>query len=220
MMGCSVFRLGLGGMLLAAVGAVSPAIAVGGVPRLPFVSDEQAALDPDIKATFEEIRQHGGKPGNMHRHGANAPKVFRSAVQLAYSLRYGTKTPRPYRELMILRALQIEGGADYEITAHKRMALQCGLTPEQIGAISDWRSSTLFDEKQKAVLSLAEALPGEAGPSDAVFAVVSSHFTPEEIVELTLTGGFYVMTARLTKVGRTPVEPVTTGATTVAPRPC
>jgi len=47
----------------------------------------------------------------------------------------------------------------------------------------------------------------KSGPNDETFTAVSALFTPGQIVELTMTNGFYVMQALYGKAFHVPVEP-------------
>ena len=68
-----------------------------------------------------------------------------------------------------------------------------GLTQEQVDALRDWRpKAQLFDEKQKALLAyLDELLLNKGEINDAAFAGMEQHFTPQEIVELTMSATSY-----------------------------
>ena len=51
----------------------------------------------------------------------------------------------------------------------------------------DWKASTLFDERQRAVIGWAETLTdNRAREDDSAFAAMKAHFDEREIVELTL----------------------------------
>ena len=118
---------------------------------------------------------------------ANAPKPHRSGGRFAGALRNTSDVPRSYRELMIVRRLQVEGG-DYEFALHTRAARSCGVSQAKLDALSKWRKSNLFDEKERAMLAYSDAMDTRQGPDDATFNKLSALFTPKEIVELTLTG--------------------------------
>lgn len=166
------------------------------VSRVPQVSDDQAT--PGVRAVFNGIRAGGNQPLNMHRAVANAPELFVAYSNMAQTLRNHSHVPRAFRELVILRTLQLEGG-DYEIAQHSPMALSCGITAGQIAALEHWRNGTLFDGPQRAVLAWTEAMATRAGPDNEAYAALAHSFDPREIVELTLTAGFYAASARTTK---------------------
>jgi alkylhydroperoxidase family enzyme len=134
----------------------------------------------------------------MHRTLGHSPLVFRAYLQLAYALREHAKVARRYRELIILRTVQRAGG-DYEFTQHRPMALSCGLTGEQIEGIAGWRRSGCFDERERIVLAYADEIADGAGVSDETFAGLAAEFDSQEIVELTITAGFYMGGTAVTK---------------------
>jgi len=116
---------------------------------VPLVSDE--AAPPAVVSVFAAIRAAGDKRLNMHRAVANAPEGSADYIGLARTVRRYEHVPRPLRELVILRALQLENG-DYEFKWHSRMAQDCGITDAQIAALQAWRTSTLFTTEQRVIL--------------------------------------------------------------------
>src|ERR1700760_4540088 len=137
---------------------------------------------------------------------ANAPAMMKGSSGMAYAIRYDATVPRPFREIAIIRAVQLNGG-HYEEAQHRPMAMSCGLTRAQLDAIPDWKSSKLFDDKQRAVLGWTDAVMQKSGPTDAEFATMKKYFSDREIVELTLTATSYAGTAMFTRAMRVPLEP-------------
>jgi alkylhydroperoxidase family enzyme len=162
--------------------------------------------DPILTAMFDGIRSRGAEPLNMHRTLGNAPKVFKAYVDLAYALRAAATVPREYRELIILRTTYLAGG-DYEIAQHRPMALSCGMTRPQLDSIANWKKSKLFDERQRAILAYADEMAAQKGVSEATFTQLSKFFSTQEIVELTITAGFYTAASRVTKALDVRLEP-------------
>src|SRR5438552_14229692 len=130
-----------------------PARAEGPVARVPAV--QANSTDPDLKAMFDNARSRGGQVINLALIRGNAPKLARTASAMAYAIRFDTKTPRPLIELAILRTAQLWEG-DYEMNQHRPMMRACGYTPQQIGAVGNWRASTLFNDRQRALLDYVE----------------------------------------------------------------
>jgi alkylhydroperoxidase family enzyme len=57
---------------------------------------------------------------------------------------------------------------------------------EQIKALTHWQVSDVFDAKERAVLAWADALIYDKGrASDELFEALHSHFSDEDILELT-----------------------------------
>lgn len=152
--------------------------------------------DPVAAAIFATIRKRGGMIGTMHRALAAAPAVLDASYSMAIALRLHTKLPRELGELAILRTVQLEGGR-YEFEAHRDMALKAGLTEQQISAVADWRSSGMFDPAHCAVLEYVGALSQRRDVPSDIFAALAVHLDAQEIVELTMTAGFYVAVSRL-----------------------
>lgn len=158
--------------------------------RVPLVSNQ--TTDPDVQKIFQGALSRGGYILNLNRMIANAPKLMAPAGAYARALRYtADDIPRNYRELMIVRTLQVEGG-DYEFALHTHMARSCGISQAQIDALPHWKTSKLFDEKEKAILAFSDGMDSRQGVDDATYSKLSSLFNPRQIVELTLTGGWYI----------------------------
>ncbi len=180
-------------LMLAAFAIIGTAVAQDAPPaRLPLVSPD--STDPAVAAAFSSIRARGGEPQNIHRTLAHAPKLFKAQSELALAIRASAQVPRVDRELIILRMTQLSGG-DYEFTEHTRIGMSCGITADQIKALSAWSGSPLFNERQRAILAYADGMASRAGVDDATFAGMTRIFSPQDIVELTITAGFYYGTA-------------------------
>ena len=90
--------------------------------RVPLIGND--TTDPDAQKIFQSTVSRGGYILNLNRMIANAPKLMAPAGAYARALRYyADDIPRNYRELMIVRTLQVEGG-DYEFALHTQKAVQ------------------------------------------------------------------------------------------------
>ena len=167
------------------------------VSRLPRLPEHPA--DPDLAAAFDTIRSRGGQLINLHLTLGHAAKIFKARLGLSYALRFDAVTPRRLRELTIMRTAQISG-SHYELSQHTPIARACGYTQAQIDGLDDWRQDGLFDDKERALLAYVDQVVGRNGDvDDAVFADLARCYTPEEIVELTVTATHYVTTGLLTR---------------------
>jgi alkylhydroperoxidase family enzyme len=183
------------------------------VSRLPALPDPS---DPYLKEMFAKVRAKGGQPLNIHLVQGFAPKLARARLDMAYALRYDVITPAPLRELAILRTGQILN-SEYELDQHVPLAKACGVTDAQIAALPNWRASTLFDEKQRALLAYTDEVARHGGEvDDATYAAFAKQFSPQEIVELTITIITYYGTGQLTKALRVKLE--TNGARAAPPK--
>ena len=164
--------------------------------RVPLVQDD--TTDPDAAANLKAVSSRGIKPHDIHRAYANAPKLQRRSSALAQAIRNDATVPRADRELIILRAAQNMRG-EYQYRQHVPMAISCGMTKAQIEAMPRWRDSTLFSDRQRAVLAYADGMISPAGVTDAEFEAMKAHFSAREIVELTMIGAYYGGSAQITR---------------------
>jgi alkylhydroperoxidase family enzyme len=185
----------------------------GPVSRLPALADPS---DPDLKEMFAKVRAKGGQPLNIHLVQGFAPKLAKARLDMAYALRYDVVTPALLRELAILRTGQMLN-SEYELAQHIPLARACGITDAQIAALPNWRVSDLFDEKQKALLAYTEAVGGHGGEvDDATYDAFARQFSPQEIVEITITVITYYGTGQLTKALK--VRPESDGRRSAPPK--
>ena len=171
-------------------------------PRLPLVTEP---TDPEAIAQFASIRARTGRILNLHRMMGHSPAMMKASADTAMALRHGTQLPRSLIEVVILRTAQLMR-SDYEWQQHHPMALANGVSQEKIDAVADWRDSKLFPPAETAALAYAEcvALGTEAEP--AIFARLQEHFSPREIVELTMLVAQYMATARFIQALGVPLE--------------
>jgi AhpD family alkylhydroperoxidase len=111
-----------------------------------------------------------------------APEIYEAARKLSASIE-ATGLSKHYAELIKIRASQINGCA-YCINMHTREARKLGISEWKIYLLSAWRESTVFDEKERAVLAWTEALTrvSERGAPDELYGTLAKHFSELEIV--------------------------------------
>jgi alkylhydroperoxidase family enzyme len=88
------------------------------------------------------------------------------------------------------------------------LAIADGLSLEECDTLSDWHASKFFTASERAALAYADTMTREIKVPDAVFAEVDRHFTPREIVELTVLIGTYNMNARVLQALQLDLEPL------------
>jgi len=93
-------------------------------------------------------------------------------------------------ELVKIRASQINGCAVC-LHMHAAEARKAGETDERMLMLDAFRESPLFSAREKAALAWTEALTllTRTHAPDAVYEEVAEHFTPEEMISLTLMIG-------------------------------
>lgn len=152
----------------------------------------------------DRVSALGAHQVNLYRALAHAPGLLRAWMDFAWLLRGHTATSRRLRELMILRTALLHH-SPYEWHQHRRMAREEGVTETQVAELEMWRTSTAFDECEKAALALTDAIvAGEVSPE--IIAEVDRHFEYDQRVELTVTAAFYAMVPRVLDALDVPIE--------------
>ncbi len=157
---------------------------------------EKKNAHPDIQKIFERIESAGSPVLNIFKVAGNSPKIGRDFLRLGTAiLQKGSLAPS-LRELAILRVGNL-AQANYEWTQHVPIGLKAGLSQKQINEINNWNSSSLFNDKECAVLRYTDEVAVNIRVSDETFAILKNTFNDQEIVELTITIGYYGMVSRL-----------------------
>ncbi|WP_342246614.1 carboxymuconolactone decarboxylase family protein [Pseudomonas sp. OTU5201] len=94
--------------------------------------------------------------------------------------------PRSLRELVRIRASQINGCA-YCIDMHTTDAAKEGESLQRLMAVSVWKETPFFDDRERAALLWTETLTLVATrhAPDEVYEQVAAVFTEQELAELT-----------------------------------
>lgn len=109
------------------------------------------------------------------------PKAYEAMLGLEKYLAQSGLDKSLY-ELIKTRASQINGCA-YCINMHTRDAMNIGETAQRLFLLDAWRETTLFSEKERAVLALTEAttLITNGHVSDEIYAEAEKQLSPQEL---------------------------------------
>ena len=90
-------------------------------------------------------------------------------------------------ELVKMRASQINGCA-FCLDMHSKDARAAGETEQRLYALSAWRETPFFSERERAALAWTETVTrvSETHVPDEIYETVRQHFTEKELVDLTL----------------------------------
>ncbi|HWK12174.1 MAG TPA: carboxymuconolactone decarboxylase family protein [Vicinamibacterales bacterium] len=93
----------------------------------------------------------------------------------------------PLLELVKTRASQINGCA-YCIDMHTKDARAAGETEQRLYALSAWRETPFYTDRERAALEWTEALTliSENDIPDSLYEAVRQHFTETELVNLSM----------------------------------
>lgn len=171
------------------------------VARLPLIDPETTG--GDLRAAFDRMPVKL----NIFRMMAHAEANALPVMRLGNSILHKQKLSAVNRELLILQAAQLEGGA-YEWRQHVPIALGVGVTQAQIDAVERGHyDDAALNAAERALLGFGREVVEKVRVGDAAFAGVRKHFSDQEIVEAIVALGFYMMMARLTEATETDLDP-------------
>ena len=116
-----------------------------------------------------------------------SPAAIHAMLALETFVRKSSKLELSLIELVKMRASQINGCA-YCIDMHSKDARAEGESEQRLYALSAWRETPFFTDRERAALAWTEAvtLVAEGHVPDAVYDEARQRFTDEELVNLTM----------------------------------
>src|SRR5262245_66121718 len=97
--------------------------------------------------------------------------------------------------MTIVRTAQPLAG-DYEVHQPMPAALAYGYSQAQLDSLAQWQDSTLFNERERALLAyLDQAIRSKAEVDDKIFEEFARLFSTKEIVEVTMIAAQYMGTS-------------------------
>ena len=169
--------------------------------RVRMIKPEDA--DPDTRELYADVVKQWGRVSNFSQVLAHQPAALQGWMLPNASIRLDNVKSNPdyvkIQQLVIIKTSALNGSA-YCMSHNVPLARKMGLTQAQIEAAqgSDYMSSRVLDERQKAAIRWAEAVTVmQARDDDAAFAAMQKHFSEKEIVELTVFCGMWNYSNRL-----------------------
>jgi len=170
------------------------------MPLIPYA--DTAALPDEARQAFDALP----RKLNIFRMWANAATCFRPGLSFGTAILSKQKLAPDLRELIILCVARLEGGI-YEWVQHVPIGERAGCSKAQIAALEALRfDDAAFDVRAKAMLRLVREVVRDVKASEAAVEAASAQFSPQEIVEIILTAGFYMTMARMTETTRVDVD--------------
>lgn len=162
------------------------------MPRLPLLPLDQMPEKTRNMITGGKSELSGLNINKMVAHAENSARHF---MRLGNSLLTRAQLDARLRELAILRIATL-CRSHYEWYQHELLARQVGVTEKQIEAVKQGPDSPVFSDLERAVLQYTEEVTLNVKSTDETFNEVARYLSHREIVELTLTIGFYNLVAR------------------------
>jgi 4-carboxymuconolactone decarboxylase len=156
--------------------------------RLPYPDPAQAP--EKARAIYEKLPAKL----NVMRMMLQAPTCMPAFVRLGASILGMQELDDRLREIAILRVAALSR-AGYEWTQHVAIARAVGVTDEEISALESGEPGAL-DSQARLVAKFTEECVRDVRVSDATFEEARASFSPQEIAELVITVGYYMLIAR------------------------
>jgi alkylhydroperoxidase family enzyme len=121
--------------------------------------------------------------------------VSRDFLRMGSKLLFKGRLDPRLRELAILRVARLTK-ARYEREQHEAIARGLAMPDLQIEAVKKWQGSKHFDKREQAVLQYTDEVTEQIRAKNSTYKKLQAFLSEREIVELTLTIGFYNMVSR------------------------
>lgn len=162
--------------------------------RIPYIDKNTA--DPEVSQLFKKIEDNSAQVLNVWKIAAHSPTTLTHLIRLGNTVLSRTQLNPKLREIAVLRVSEILDCA-YERTAHIVMGKAAGMTEEQISSIKKWQKSDIYSNTEQSVLRFTDEFIKSGKPLQSTFAEVEKYLTHRELMELTVTIGFYELLAKL-----------------------
>jgi 4-carboxymuconolactone decarboxylase len=152
---------------------------------------------PDPAKLAPETREVLGKmaPLNIFRMMAGGEGLLRAFVRMGNYLLMKSKLDPVLREVAIIRA-GVLSKAKYEVHQHERIARDLGMSGALIAAVHNGPDDPVLNEMQRLVMRYTDDLVMNVRAGDATFKPLSERLSLQEMQELTVTIGYYMMVSR------------------------
>jgi len=173
--------------------------------RIPYANLDESPQK--VRDFFDKMRANtdGAEIMNIFKMAAHSDISIREFIRLGNRLIMKAHLNARFRELAILRIAQMIG-ARYEWAQHVPIAVDAGISREEISELDSWSESWLFDAQDKAVLQYTEEVVRDSRPKDETFNVASQFLDNTSLVELTLSIGYWSMVGKFLRTFRVDVE--------------
>jgi AhpD family alkylhydroperoxidase len=160
--------------------------------RIPY-ADLSA---PDVQPLVQRIVAERGSVLHLYQMLLHSPPLAEGWLGFMTQVRQKLTLPGTLRELVIMRIAHLNG-APYEADQHAPIALQEGLTQDQLDALPDWPSAAAtYSPLQCDVLALCDAMTRDVHVDHARVQALRGQLGERQVVELVATIASYNMVSR------------------------
>lgn len=160
------------------------------MPRIrPLLPGE---LPTGAASTLEALREERGYLPHLYATLAHSPAILAAFIEMTAAIRHETVLRADLRELAIL-AIARESGAEVQWLAHLPLARAAGLPEAAVRAVA---SGMPLGGEEEPVARFARECWHGGRASEGTWRAVAGFLDQRELVELTLTAGFYTLVSQ------------------------
>jgi AhpD family alkylhydroperoxidase len=152
---------------------------------------------PELQPLVQRIVAERGSVLHLYQMLMHSPPLAEGWLGYMTAVRQRMQLPGALRELVIMRIAHLNG-APYEADQHAPIALQEGLSADQLAALAAWPAAPegLFTPQQQNVLRLADAMTRDIHVDAALVQLLRAELGERQLVELVGTIASYNMVSR------------------------
>lgn len=160
--------------------------------RVPIV---QPGSRPELAEIEARIMAERGRVSLLYQVLLNSGPIAAGWERMLTAVRNQTTLPGDLRELIILRVAVLNRAA-FEFDAHAPIAEREGVSVAKIAALRELILSDAFDERERLVLELADAMTREIEVPEPLMERLQRAYDARALVELVATVAAYNMVSR------------------------
>lgn len=147
-------------------------------------------VDGELAEILEGALTIEGRPLNIFGVLGHHPKLLKRFNLLGGFLLNKGLVPEREREIVILR-IGWNARAEYEFGQHTVIGKRCGLTTEEITALTKSLDTHAWSDDDAALIRMADDLSADDCVSDTTWDALAERWTEAELVEWLVVAGFY-----------------------------
>ena len=167
--------------------------------RIPYFDTDRA--DDQLKELYAKL-----PPLNIFRMMGHSGPMLDKFIRLGNQILMYSKLDPILREIAIVR-VGVLSGASYEVYQHERISRQLGMGDDKIEAIHEGPSAAAFTDLERLVMQFTDDIVNNVRASDATFEPLNERLSHQELQELVLTIGYYMMVSRFLETFDVDIEP-------------
>ncbi len=128
---------------------------------------------------------------------ARSPRLFVGVASLYGALDRRSSPIDPVLRSLVTVLISQINNCSFCVDLNSAVLEKRGVSPDKIAALTNWKSSNLFDARERAALDYADAVTRyDRGVDEPTFAELKKHFDDDAIVELTALTAFQNLSSK------------------------